>query len=161
MPQPLYLEEMFPDTYWVGHHVGPSARLDVLCENICYPCWEAGVTVVQCVFCSPSWLLLHLTCIMCYLVMETVLLAAFVCPTPKYQYSYVVSIFYGLQHVCLCTQTFLCRVLPHIQRSSTVHLSQNCWCCVERGCAVVGIPGSCKSMWNKLMLPCSFHCFSS
>jgi hypothetical protein len=34
MPQLLYLKEISSDTHWVGHHVGPRARLDVTCNNM-------------------------------------------------------------------------------------------------------------------------------
>lgn len=159
MPQ-LHCLEISPDRHWVGHHVGPRARLDVLCKNICCPYWEANhsSSVVQHLCYLQSWLLLHLPCIFWYFATEAVLLDTLVCPTTQCQYSYFVCIFSGLQHYayihkCWCAE-FCCIVWwEHMQRSYTIDLSQNSWYCVEKGYTAVGIPGSCRSLWKKLMLP--------
>lgn len=160
MPQLLCFEEISPDMHWVGHHVCPRARLYVLCKNICYPYWEANhsSSVVQRAFYLLSWLLLHLPCIFCYSVTEAVLLDTFVCPTTQYQYSYIVCVFSGLQHVCLHSQMLLCRVLLHCVMGT--HAKKlYCWpfseflmLCGKRICCG-WYTWAMQILWNKLTLP--------
>lgn len=90
----------------------------------------------------------------------------------QYQYLYIACIFCGLQHTCLCSQMFLCRVLLHCVMGTHAkelyywHFSeflvpcQKTICCVKRRYAVFGKPGWCKICETNLSCQCSLHCFS-
>ena len=139
MPQ-LHCLEISPDRHWVGHHVDPRARLDILCKNICCLYWEAkhSSSIVQHVSYILSWLLLHAMYFLLFSYSSCI--TGYICMSHN-----PVSVFIYCLHLlwtatlCLRSQMLLCRVLhcmmgTHAKKLYYWHFSEFLMLCGKRIC---------------------------